>query len=220
MTAGGILEVTGTFDNRGQTVTLDTSNGTFLVDGSRILGGTVTGPAGSVLSFVNSNSDTLDGVTLNLAFTLDNQNVRIDNGLTLNATATLQNGARLVFEQPGSGQATLAGTGTVLFGNGAQTQLAIDGTTTLTIGPGITLQGHNAVIGGAVFTGGTETLINQGTITADGAGTLVVEPNNFNNQGTVVATNGGTLSVSNFAPNTGTITADVGRRHPDYWQLH
>jgi hypothetical protein len=74
-----------------------------------------------------------------------------------------------------------------------------EGAGTLTLGPGVTVQGRGT-IGGQVLVGGSGTLINQGTLSANVSGqTLSIAGNGvstFTNQGTLQALTGTTLTVS------------------------
>lgn len=202
--SGGILTVT-------TTVEVDNA---FTLSGGILASATVLpGSGGQGVTVAGNSNNKLDGVTLDANLDLSsngNALVRIDNGLTLNGTVTLDNGARLVFEQPGSQQSMLAGTGTVVFaGDGSTSYLNVDGTNTLTVAAGITLEGRNGIAGTQVFNGGPHNLVNQGQIVADGAGTLEVGGwDSFTNQGTLRAQNGGNLIVSTTITNYagGTLT--------------
>ncbi len=67
--------------------------------------------------------------------------------------------------------------------------------------------------GGGLVGNGNLTLINQGTIHADGTSTnktLNVQPASLTNSGTMQATGGGLLNISGLNPNSGTISSGVG----------
>ncbi len=162
---------------------------------------------------------TLDG---NLDLTANGSHVTISNGLSLNGTATLNSGgstdAALLF----SGTQTLGGTGTVLFNNSTATggsgypvtgMFLTANTTTLTIGPNVTIHGGGAEIGqndgGGWTSASNVSLVVQGTIDADSSGKYIyVDGTNWINSGTLQAQSGGTLSLVstplNFA--SGTLT--------------
>lgn len=226
---GGQIRHQGTLENAGNTVTIDTHDGSYTLQSGRVNGGTLVGPAGSELSVTYA---TLQGVTadIDLDFPAStNATLWIEEGLTLNGTATLR-GERntlarrslLVFQPPAAGQQRLDGTGTVVLdynvfmtGSGtsiANAQLAVEGDTQLTVGPGITLRGKQGLIGGHYSTAGTDTIVNQGTIAADVSGyTLTVQPDVFTNEGTLEARHSGGLTINpvptNFAG--GTLTGGV-----------
>ena len=79
------------------------------------------------------------------------------------------------------------------------------GGTTLTIGPGLVLQGHSGQIGQSTSCIGTPanvTVINQGSIAADTAGgTINIRGQIFANQGLLEARNGGHLNIFGMAGN-------------------
>jgi hypothetical protein len=235
---GGAITQTGILQNTGNTVTIDTSNGVYSLSATTatppaIVGGTITGPAGSALTI---GSARLDGVTvdLNLNLTGSNAQVQVANGLTLNGTATLQGstfhgtqptshlGSRLIFEANAAGQ-TLGGTGAVVFtsqhftGGGAfvrdrrPAQLFVEGDTTLTIEPGMTLSGAESIanlVGGSFSVAGTDTIINRGTILSG----LTIQSDVFTNQGTISVASSVGLSVTSgtFTQAAGTTTINSG----------
>src|SRR5262249_56620298 len=89
---------------------------------------------------VTSNGD------INLA--AGSATLRVRDALTLNGTATLSGSScRLVFDN----SATFNGNGTVLFTGNLTHDVAVDGTSTLTIGPGITIRGDRGSVGGVLF---------------------------------------------------------------------
>src|SRR5262249_21393453 len=120
---------------------------------------------------------------------------------------------------------TLAGTGTVLFGNSVSNTLNAAGNSTLTLAPGITVQGTS----GNLSSQSPGTLVNQGTIAADNsgggsAGMLTIQPTVFVNQGSLSVSNGETLSINNTWSNssTATITAsgatvNLGNNGSNVW---
>src|ERR1019366_9928676 len=88
---------------------------------------------------------------------------------------------------------TLAGNVTINL-NDAGARLSIDGTGSTTLASGVTVRGQGN-IGTPVIVGGTNTLFNNGTISADVAGgTLAIEPpanaGSFINNTTLQAING------------------------------
>jgi hypothetical protein len=123
--------------------------------------------------------------------------VGVSGDLTLaNATLLLQNYGQLNFS---SAAATLAGSGTVLFGDNnsynSLRQTASGGQ--LTIASGISVRGAGGTIGYNVGWGGPANvaLVNQGSIGPDRAGTVVLAGASFTNQGTLQASGGGTLNL-------------------------
>ena len=156
---------------------------------------------------VTHTSNTSDAVgSLSVAsgttLSLSSGSITVSDGLTLHdATVDLgstagSNYGRLYF----CGTQTLGGTGTVAFGtSGANGLFVYSGA--LTIGSGITVSGSSGFIGG-------DTVVNQGTISANAqaGGTITVNPTTFTNQGTLEAENGEALNVSGLTGNLGKAT--------------
>jgi hypothetical protein len=170
---GGFILLDGTLDNRGSTLALDDTTGSYYLSYGTILGGTVS-TTGSAKLIGLAHVGTLAGVTL--AGTLDVASfggaaVIVTGALTLNnGSIELAARSRLIFQ----GTQTLMGTCTVTFSGVAtdDSALLVPGNgDTLTIAPGITVRGNSGFVGSV--TGGA--LINQGTITAQSGGTLTVQ---------------------------------------------
>ena len=211
------VDIDGTLNNTGTTLSLSAMMGSWTLDGGTITGGTITASGGQQL---NSASGTLDGVTLasNLMVS-PGSNLSIVNGLTLNgATVTLSGGAGGWY--PGSasltfsGTQTLSGTGTVVFAgsNGGNSIVAQGGNNawtaaTLTIGSGITIDsgGYGGSIGGSYS---QDSIINEGMIDADVAGQTITVGTSapWTNSGRLEASNGGTLTLGGPWNNVGTMT--------------
>ena len=112
-----------------------------------------------------------------------------------------------------TGTETLAGNGSVVFGNdyysslGTNELIVQSASTTLTIGQGITIEGTNGVITGT----SSDVLANLGTIIATASGsTIVVSSGQVTNQGTIAATGGVAKVSSSQTTNQGTIKASGG----------
>ena len=159
----------------------------------RVTGGTITTANGGVFRANASAINFLDATTVDgtLDLTTTNARERIVNGLTLNGTVNINNNGSLSFE----GTQTLAGTGTINFGaTGTGNSIDLDGTGATTIGSNITIRGEKGVIGGQINIGGTQTLINNGLISADVAGgTITITDSAVTNNGILEAKNGATL---------------------------
>ena len=165
--------------------------------GSTITGGTIGG-AGDLVVFGSANNF-LNGVTLGGRMDMATNSValqRITNGLTLNnGTIDLANSSVLSFE----GTSTLAGTGSIVLGavGGSLNRLYFDGNGTTTFAAGVTVRGHSGTIGSQINIGGTQVLVNNGTISADVVGgTINITESVVTNNGTLSALNGGTLLLS------------------------
>ena len=206
---GGTVNLTGTLDNTGSTLALDSRTGGWNVFGGTIIGGTITTSGGNVLTAVNS-SNTMSGVTLD--GTLDMGSVfapkmNVTSGLTLNGTILLggTNGSS-VGTLTAEGTQAWSGTGSILFGGSNTTDLAIS-SGTLTLGAGLTLHGQSGEISG--------TFINQGTINADLAGRTA--GSTADEDWTLIGTgwiNQGTLQVDNGARSTPPVRL-VQHRHDE-----
>ena len=136
---------------------------------------------------------TTAAVTITGGWTGDNANVYLGNTAGSNRMGTSISTA----------SSTLGGTGrTGLFGpNGSN---GIYGSTvslagTLTIASGITVDGTTGAIADGYYN--SETVINEGTIAADGSGggadgSITINPTNFTNQGSLEVENGEMLYVN------------------------
>ena len=83
-------------------------------------------------------------------------------------------------------------------------QVAIEGDSTLTLGSGVLVHGQNGTIGNQIFIGGTNALVNQGTISADVAGgviSLVANSTTNDTGGILRAENGGILQLNGAVTN-------------------
>jgi fibronectin-binding autotransporter adhesin len=217
--SGATVNLVSTLDNTGTTLALTATTGSWNLRGGTIMGGTVTEAGGAKLIFTSSGG-TLDGVTfsgdLDLA-TNNNAQASVRNGLTLNsATINLgdTNGStsgQLFF----SNTQTLGGTGTVVLGASSTNSLVLAGTpfssVTLTLGTNIQVHGKSGSIGPTG--GGSQTLINQGTINADSGGTITLSAGTWSNSGTIGAQDSGIVlaqsTPTNFA--SGTLTGGTWR---------
>ena len=165
----------------------------------------------------NNGANTLDGVTFSGNLNLANATSleRALNGLTLTAGSTISINNNSVFALQGE---TLGGSGTVTFGDtGGSNRLNIEIGNSV-IGAGILVHGQNGTIGNQTYAGGTATLTNNGTISADVAGGTITiginssAANAVTNNGVLSAANGGTLVLnSNVTGNAGSfITVGAG----------
>jgi Leucine-rich repeat (LRR) protein len=221
---GGTLEATngtirleGIVDNRNKTLSLSGS-GSILLQGATIQGGNITGVKGAKLTATNSG--TLDDVTMNTDLNLASKGVYskiiIQNGLTLNNTATLglddtDYSGHLDFE----GNQTLDGTGIIVLGNydGYYNYRLVNGLrvkeaqTTLTIGSDITIRGADGFIGySSHISGGSQDIFftNHGIISANvSEGIISLHAEKWTNTGTIEELNGGSIEIKGKVTNTG-----------------
>src|SRR5208282_5049593 len=208
-TNGGTLTLSGgTVTNTGGTIHADPASIVLLssatVNGGMLTtSGTGTIQANCCLSYV-----TLNGVTLNGTFQLNNNNIgylegTITNNGSMQIDATAASGTILDIV----GAVTLNGSGTLTMSNNANNALmgyAQAGGASLT--NQITIQGA-----GSISPPGGDSFINQATVDADQTTPLIITASGtFTNTGTVEATNGGTLTF-----NGGTVTNTGGTIHAD-----
>ncbi len=205
----GDVFLNGTLDNNGDTLSLDDPALEFALDGGTIDGGTVETTNGATLV---GGAGTLDGVTIDgtVDMTTIGDTITVTQGLTLNGTIDLgPTDASGISELNFQGAQTLSGTGSIVFGNfyeGDQINTASSGgdSGALTIGPNITVQGTDGVIG--YDHGGPETpIVLEGTIDANtSGGSVQIYGTDWTSSGTIAATNGGTINLetapSNFTP--------------------
>ena len=209
---GGTIAISGAVTNGGGVMSLDASIGSWRLSGGVIQGGTVLTKNGASLVV---SSGTLDGVTFNglldVGSSVNSANLMVTNGLVLNGTAIVGNPTNGTFGGISfAGNQVLGGSGTVTFGSsGCNTLRLANDSTTLIIGPGVTVHGQSGQIGYAPSCwGGSPNagVINQGTISADVAGgTLIVNAQPFSNQGLTQALNGGTLQLLGIWSNVGVL---------------
>ncbi len=176
--------------------------------GGTIKGGTIATTDGasllvSPLSGAQTNSGTLDGVTLRSDLVLPAKaSLTVKNGLVLeNAKLTLASGTAGNSIIWFNGTQTLSGTGEVIFAGAptppydnrlwTQSNGTQAGATILTLGAGITVHGGQ---GGDISTQYSfDRIINKGTISPDTAGKQIIIPRNWTNEGLFKPLNGGSL---------------------------
>ncbi len=164
-----------------------------------------------------NDQNMLDGVTLEVPLNLSETGsiVHIKSGLILNSTIALEGqDSHLVFDPTTSGNislSTTAGTGRLAFdvtapggSSLASAHLNVEGGTTLTVGPNVTIDGRSGVIGGTYSVAGPSTIVNLGQILGDlsvsppgaVAAALQIQADSFTNDGTVEASNAGAVVFS------------------------
>ena len=174
-----------------------TNGGVIQQQGVAVTGGTITTSGGGSYRMANNGNNFLNGLTLSTGSLIDlaaaTSIARVTGGITIDGAINLNNNSILAFQ----GNNTISGSGAIVLGNVAGNRIALDGTGTTTLAAGTTIRGHSGSIGGAVFLGGTQALVNNGTISADVAGgTISIGTHAVTNNGTLSALNGGTLSLN------------------------
>ena len=199
------LQVQGghNIDNTGGVINI--ANGSVVNQfGSTIAGGTINSSGTGALVAFSSGSNFLNNVTLNGRLDLASNGgiERVSGGMVLNGTVEI--GANAVFATQGN--QTISGSGSIVFtDNNGSNRFNLEAGD-LVIGSGITVRGNTGTFGGQSFIGGAATLTNNGTIKADVAGgTITLFANGgVTNNGVLSAQNGGTLLLnSNLLGNVG-----------------
>ena len=198
------LNAGGGYDNTTGTLLADVGS-TVLFNGASLTGGALNGSGKFVAS--NSSNNFLNAVTLNgvldMASATGIERVSA-GGMTLNGTINIGNNSILAPQ----GNQTIGGTGSIVFADGSGANRLNVEAGNLVIGPGMTVRGQNGTIGQQAFVGGAATLTNNGTINADGGGTIFVNISGaLTNNGTMRAQNG-TLTIQNALTGTGTLQVD------------
>ena len=197
--AGSVLSFQSGIDNTGGTIRA-LAGGVVRQEGVTVTGGTISTSGGGSYQISGSGSNVLSGVTLSSGSAIDMASAtstgRVVNGMTLNGTININSASLLNFE----GDQILSGSGSIVFGSGGSNRIGIDGgSKTLTVASGVTIRGANGTIGlGQLVNGSGNTLVNNGTISADVSGgviTLAGLTAGITNNGTISALNGGTLQL-------------------------
>ncbi|MBL8391738.1 MAG: choice-of-anchor D domain-containing protein, partial [Candidatus Accumulibacter sp.] len=204
---GATLQLASDVGNGGSGVIL-ADNGVVLQSGMRISGGDIQSANGGALRVSSTAANYVDAATVSGIMdmsTVANSRQRVNNGLTVNGTVNINQNGILSFE----GTGTLAGSGSIVLGStGGGNRIDLDGTGTTTFAAGVTVRGHSATIGQQINIGGTQTLVNNGRIIADGAGgTISFTDSALVNNGLVRA-QAGTINVGVALSGTGTLQVD------------
>ncbi len=217
---GGTVRHTGSLNNVGEVLTLNSAVGSWRVEGGSITGGSVIIDAGQSLVFNQSNNNRLMNTSVNGALDLSEGSARVYvSDSVLSGTAILGQGSFIHSET----DHTWNGLDVAMVGSGgAERRLGMSGGTTLTLGADSSVTASGGAIGAVGFglTGGigSGTLVNHGLISADGPGTsLSIPAGVFTNTGTIEAKNGGLtvvgISQSQFSSqwsSTGILRVDGG----------
>ena len=206
---GGTVNITGTLLNTAHTLTLDSTTGSWTLNGGTISGGTLGFAGGQSLLIAATAGNLLTGVTVNgdLNLNTTSAQTKIAGGTTFTQAHLAANASSLGFA-PGQMLA-----GTILFEgavggtrfvemNGTAGTFTIGATGVIRTNAGLTGDGS---IGGSQNFGGAMTLVNQGLISSQVSGrTITISAASLTNTGTVEATNGGTVSVpAGYTQNAG-----------------
>jgi hypothetical protein len=193
-TAGGTLDLKGTWTNAGGTITATGAGSQVLLDSSKITGGTLTSASSGLL--IAENGATISGLTISTGSTLD-----VNNAQTLNASGTITNNGTINLSSTGSNTElvftaaadTLSGTGKLILGNNAANIVtATSANDVLTNSE--TIQGS-----GNIGNGNMGLVNNPGkSIIANQSTPLIIDTSSkgFNNKGTLSVSTGDTLQIT------------------------
>jgi hypothetical protein len=192
---GSTVTLSGTLDNTGATLSTADLGGLVTLNGGRIIGGSLTVADRADLGFSSNSGNIMEGVAVagNLELALSSSALRLRDGTSVSGAIHLTgNGARLGLE------GTQTFNGTIVQSSGNSAQVTIEGTSVATIGAGSLVTGTRLDIGSAFAIGGTRSLVNRGTFSADGANTTGMRFNSIDtltNDSRFEAVNGGRLTV-------------------------
>jgi len=203
--AGGFDFYSGTFTNTGQTIHVQHGSKLDLNAGVTLIGGTVqTSGSGRVNILGSGTNLTLDAVTLQGTVNqANNYDARVVNGITNDATWNL-NSSLSVTDITFSGNTTLGGTGQIVMSDSAYNRL-LSNASTLTHLAGHTIRGAGRLLNNS---GG---MINQGTLIAEGAREMQIDPSGlgFINQGIMTAKGAGGFAIADGSGTSFSTSGDV-----------
>ena len=223
-TGGGTIAFEGgQYDNRPGTIAATGGSVITLASDSRIIGGTISADAGSVIN-AHDAVQYLNSVTLTSGSKLDVNDdfLYLNTALTNNGTVTISNNSQLRSEV---GTLAIGGTGTIILDNGVGYARIGDGGGTWMFGAGQTVRGSGQIgINQALFTnngivaadvsGGTIDIdaaagnggingglgadgiagfLNNNIIRATGGGTIVFEGGRYDNRPGTISATGGSV---------------------------
>jgi hypothetical protein len=211
-TNGGVLQTTTTINNQNATITANGKNSSVqFLGGSVIQGGTLSTLNTGVLGSAASQTVTLDGMahgtlTNSGTYTGANNSTTILFGTIAN-TGTIQVAATVnttVLSISGSVNLTGAGTVTLSSASGGTPVINEAAASSTLTNVGNTIQGVGQIGNNGLA------VVNQGTISANTTGTLLINPVTLTNQGLLAAPTGATLQLTNGAITNmgGTIKVD------------
>ena len=213
--SSGTVNLTGTLNNTGTVLALNANTGSWRLFGGTINGGSITRSGGADLIFTSS-SGILNGTSIigDISLSDPAARVRLQNGADFTGNATLSTSSSILsyeynFTLPSGRSINLANSGTAL-SIGRNTAAATD--STFTIASGASVRGVGTITSSNFSGGSTNTVLNNGLISADvPASTLTTSPDRLVNNNVVQAINGATLSFgSGSFTNNGTVLAGSG----------
>jgi hypothetical protein len=212
-TAGGTLQLlSSTFVNATATIAASGSGSAVQLVSATIQGGTLSSSGGAFLGLPAGNSSILDGSTPSGQVTLVGT-FTIANGSNTNLLGTINNTGTILLSASTNntfveiqGPVTLTGKGTVTMTGGGTGQAIINAACSCSAA----LTNVNNTIQGAGQIGNNGLPVtNQGTILANAATPLNLNPGSLTNQGLLEAISGGTLQLTNGIVNNSAGTIEV-----------
>jgi len=205
---GGVVNLVGTFNNTANTLTLNASTGSWQLAGGTINGGSIIFSSGFGLDITSSANSALNNVAISGELIIGTSDILTLRGSTtftaarLVGPSTLNLGTGYTLSSPVVAEGTATGTRSIRVSAGSA------GTTT--IGPSGSIRTAPG-FGGVVTlsnSGASSTLINQGLISIESAGTtLTISTTVFENHGTLRATSGVVSVTSATATSPGSLNA-------------
>lgn len=205
---GAQLRLNSDVTNSGSGQILAGDGSTVRQNAATISGGVInTAGSGALIATVN-HANVLDGVTVNGLIDMASAGgiEHVINDIELNGQISLGLGSDVYSD----GTNVFTGAGTLVFGSSGGHNLYLEGNGTTTIDSEFVIRGEDGIIGAQALVAGTQTLIVDGTVTAD-VDTGVIRFNDsavVNNEGgTLRAENGGELLFNVAVDNQGLVEA-------------
>jgi len=197
--SGGSVRITGIFDNVSGLL-LDAATGSWELAGGTVVGGTIATSEGATLIPTGSQG-VLDSVTIDSPLAVPSGTAfLVSNGVTLNATLTVEPGGTVGFN---GGDNVIKGSAEIVFpGPGGPAYLFPRDSCALTIGAGITVHGSGGYIGSD---SSSASVTVEGTVDSDAGGQIQLRSL------AAVGSNAGTMRASNGTLNMISAWSSSGR---------
>jgi hypothetical protein len=204
---GGQLVLQNTpFDNSAGTM-LATNGSTITLSSATLTGGSLNTSGTGRFTATASGNNFVNGATVNGLLDLASATgfVRIsDGGMQLNGELRIGNNSILAPQ----GNQTISGNGQIVFADANGSNRLNVEAGNLVIDSGVTVRGQTGIIGQQVFAGGAANLTNNGTINADGGGTITINVTGATTNNGMMRAQNGTLLVQDNLTGTGTLQVD------------
>jgi len=195
-TGSGAVILSGILDLEEGTLTLDDDFGELPMKGGTIKNGTITiSGSGNLNLLQGAGRNVLENIVLNGPLTINQSELSLSGGLTLNGTLTMENNSILYLGT----DVTIDGTGSILFSNSVIYGAPANDMHLLTIGNNITLDGNSLIIDQFID------FLNLGTIRSTVSGESITFRFSFGgafeNQGSLEALDGAILDILKLTGN-------------------